>query len=177
VKRLLTAVAVLSIVLFTLSELPAAQAHVSVIKTVPQYQSTIEQLPSQITITFNSPLIVLGSKNPNTITVLSPNKKSITLQDATVEGAVISVPLDTRNPVAGTYSVHYRVVSTDGHGVSGSYSFELSSGEQAQPLPAPTTDQEHGFWHLHLTHVLQGAGALLGIGAWALYRFRFAPRK
>jgi hypothetical protein len=25
--------------------------------------------------------------------------------------------------------------------------------------------------------VLQGAGALLGIGAWALYRFRFAPRK
>lgn len=176
-KRLLTAVAVLSIVLFTLSELPAAQAHVSVIKTDPQYQSTIEQLPSQITITFNSPLIVLGSKNPNTITVLSPNKKSITLQDATVKGAVISVPLDTSNPVAGTYSVHYRVVSTDGHGVSGSYSFKVSSGEQAQPLPAPTTDQEHGFWHLHLTHVLQGAGALLGIGAWALYRFRFAPRK
>lgn len=176
-KRLLTAVAVLSIALFTLGALPAAQGHVSVIKTVPQYQSTIEQLPSKISITFNSPLVVLGSKNPNTITVLNPNKKSVTLQDATVDGAVISVPLDTNNPVAGTYSVRYRVVSTDGHGVSGTYSFAVSSGEQAQPLPAPTTDQEHGFWHLHLTHVLQGAGALLGIGAWALYRFRFAPRK
>ena len=176
-KRLLIAVTVLSIALFTVGALPAAHAHVSVVKTVPQYQSTVEQLPSQITITFNSPLVVLGSKNPNTITVLNPNKKSVTLQDATVDGAVISVPLDTSNPVAGTYTVRYRVVSTDGHGVSGSYSFAVSSGEQAQPLPAPTTDQEHGFWHLHLTHVLQGAGALLGIGAWALYRFRFAPRK
>jgi copper resistance protein C len=177
VKRLLTAVAVLSIPLFTIGALPAAHAHVSVVKTVPQYQSTVEQLPSQITITFNSPLVVLSSKNPNTITVLNPNKKSVTLQDATVDGAVISVLLDTSNPVAGAYSVRYRVVSTDGHRVSGSYSFAVSSGEQAQPLPAPTTDQEHGFWHLHLTHVLQGAGALAGIAAWALYRFRFAPRK
>jgi methionine-rich copper-binding protein CopC len=177
VKRLLTAVAVLSIALFSLGSLPIAQAHVSVIKTVPQYQSTIEELPSQITITFNSPLVVLGSKNPNTITVLNPNKKSVTLQDATVDGAVISVPIDTSNPVAGAYTVRYRVVSIDGHGVSGSYSFAVSTGEEAQPVPAATTDQGHGFWHLHLTHVLQGAGALLGIGAWALYRFRFAPRK
>jgi methionine-rich copper-binding protein CopC len=154
---------VLSIALFSLGSMPLAQAHVSVIKTVPQYQSTIKELPSQITITFSSPLVVLGSKNPNTITVLNPNKKS--------------VPINTSNPVAGAYSVRYRVVSTDGHGVSGSYSFAVSTGEEAQPLPAPTADQGHGFWHLHLTHVLQGAGALLGIGAWALYRFRFAPRK
>ena len=176
-RRLLIAVSVLSIALFSLGSLPVAQAHVSVIKTFPQYQSIIKELPSQITITFSSPLVVLGSKNPNTITVLNPNKKSVTLQDATVDGAVISVPIDTSNPVAGAYTVRYRVVSTDGHGVSGSYSFAVSTGEEAQPLPAATTDQGHGFWHLHLTHVLQGAGALLGIGAWALYRFRFAPRK
>jgi methionine-rich copper-binding protein CopC len=177
VKRLLTAIAVLSIALFTFGALPEAQAHVSVIKTVPQYQSTVEQLPSQITITFNSPLIVLGSKNLNTVTVLNPNKKSVTLADASIDGAIISVPLNAANPVAGTYTVSYSVVSTDGHRVSGSYRFAVSSGDQAQPLPAPTTDQGHGFWHLHLTHVLQGAGALLAIGLWALYRLRFAPRK
>ena len=176
-RRLLIAVSVLSIALFSLGSLPVAQAHVTVIKTVPQYQSTIKELPSQITITFSSPLVVLSSKNPNTITVLNPNRKSVTLQDATVDGAVISVPIDTSNPLTGAYTVRYRVVSTDGHGVSGSYNFAVSSGEEAQPLPAPTADKGHGFWHLHLTHVLQGAGALLGIGAWALYRFRFAPRK
>lgn len=176
-KWLIRVLALISISFLLLFSASPAQAHVTVVKTLPQYQTTVPQIPHQVMITFNSPLITLGSKNPNTITVLNPNKKSVTLQDATVDGAVISVPLDTNNPVAGTYSVRYRVVSTDGHGVSGSYSFAVSSGEQAQPLPAPTSDQEHGFWHLHLIHVLQGVGALLGIGAWALYRFRFARRE
>lgn len=176
-RKYFLAVFVFCIAFASLALLPQAHAHVSVINTIPQYQSTVQELPSKITITFNSPLVVLGSKNSNTITVLNPNKKPVTLQEATVDGAVISIPIDTSNPVAGAYTVRYSVVSDDGHRVSGTYSFGVSDGLAAQALPETTTDEGHGFWHLHLTHVLQGAGALLLIGLWALYRLRFAPRK
>ena len=156
---------------------PSANAHVSVVSTSPQYQSSLDQLPDSVVIEFNSPLIVLGTKNPNTLEVIDPNGSSITIGTIQVDGAKIQVSLNQEQAVAGDYTVRYRVVSTDGHGVSGSYHFLLSTGQSALPLPAAEIEQDHGFWHLHTLHVVEGALALLAIAAWALYRSRFAPEK
>ena len=156
---------------------PSAIAHVSVVSTSPQYQSSVDALPDHVVIGFNSPLIVLGSKKTNTVEVINPNGDSVTQGDAEVSGAVITVALNQDGAVAGDYTVRYRVVSTDGHAVSGSYHFLLSTGQSALPLPAAEIVQDHGFWHLHTLHVVEGAVALLAIAAWALYRSRFAPGK
>lgn len=160
--------------------LPAATAHVSVISTSPQYQSTVEVLPEQVVIGFNSSLIVLGSEKTNIVEVINPDGVSVTLEDAKVDGATISVSLNRGQAIAGDYTVRYRVVSTDGHGVSGNFHFTLAGAASATPTPmttAPLTDSEHGFWHLHRIHVIEGALALLLILGWALYRVRFAPGK
>jgi len=170
---------VVSLLAFLLIQ-PAAHAHVSVISTSPQYQTAVDQLPSEVVIEFNSPLIVLGSKNPNTLEVVNPSGASITTGQVTVDGAKISSALNQEKAVAGEYTVRYRVVSTDGHGVSGSYRFTLAGTASANPeasAPAPSIDSEHGFWHVHALHVYEGAFALLAIGIWWLYRARFAHRK
>lgn len=175
-KWLIRVLALISISFLLLFSASPAQAHVSVIKTVPQYQTTVGQIPEQVVITFNSPLVTLGSKNPNTISVINSDREIVSIGSAVVEGAQISVQLNQDNVVEGDYTVRYRVVSTDGHGVSGSYHFAVGQGQIASQSEEEG-GSEHGFWHLHLAHVLEGAAALLLIGGWALYRLRFAPRK
>ncbi|CAB4757037.1 MAG: hypothetical protein F2893_04830 [Actinobacteria bacterium] len=157
--------------------LPDAHAHVSVISTSPQYQSTIAKLPVEIVIEFNSPLLTLGTKNPKTIELINPSGLSITVGQARVEGSRVSMAIDQDQPVAGDYTVRYRVISTDGHAVSGSYHFQLSTGQAAVPLPSPQVISDHSFWHIHRTHVIEGLLAALLILGWALYRARFAPGK
>jgi methionine-rich copper-binding protein CopC len=171
---------VVALLIFSIAILimpPAANAHVSVISTSPQYQSTIDALPERIVIGFNSPLIVLGAAKTNTVDVINPNGESITAADVKVDGSTISVALNQSKAVAGDYTVRYRVVSTDGHAVSGSYHFLLSTGQPAAPLPPTQIENEHGFWHVHSLHVIEGLLALLAIGGWAFYRSRFAPGK
>jgi len=177
VKPFVRALALLTLASFFVLSSPNAQAHVSVIKTTPQYQSTIDLLPERIEIIFNSPLVTLGNENPNTITVLNPNGLSIVQGETRVEGATISAAIDSSSMVKGDYTVRYRVVSTDGHGVSGSYHFNLMQGLEAQSPPPVTTVEEHGFWHIHRIHVIEGVVASLLIAGWGLYRLRFAPRK
>jgi methionine-rich copper-binding protein CopC len=158
---------------------PAAHAHVSLISTSPQYDSTVDQLPLLVAIEFNEPLIVLGEKNPNSIQVIAPSGITATEGEVQVEGAKISVALDQAIFEPGVYTVRYRVVSSDGHGVSGSYRFTVA-GEAvaiAVPIAAVTPSDAHDFWHVHRAHVIEGVLALLAIGAWALYRARFAHRK
>ena len=79
--------------------LPGAHAHVSVISTSPQYQSTIAKLPVEIVIEFNSPLLTLGTKNPKTIELINPSGLSITVGQARVEGSRVSMAKG--NSVAG----------------------------------------------------------------------------
>ncbi len=158
---------------------PAAHAHVSLVSTSPQYDSTVDNLPKFLVIEFNEPLIVLGEKNPNSVEVIAPSGISASVGDANVDGAAITIALNQEIVEPGVYTVRYRVVSSDGHGVSGSYHFTLA-GEAvaiAVPISAVMEPKAHGFWPLHRVHVIEGLLALLAIGAWALYRARFAHRK
>jgi methionine-rich copper-binding protein CopC len=155
----------------------SASGHVSVISTSPQYKSTVKHLPARVVIEFSSPLLVIGEKNSNYVEVINPNGAPATNGDELVEGSTISVALNKDRPVAGDYTVRYRVASTDGHAVSGSYHFFLSQGQLASQLPATEVTVEHGFWHFHRIHVLEGSAALFIILGWALYRARFAHGK
>jgi len=47
--------ALLGVAVLTLSSITGAQAHSSVVKTVPQYQSLLQELPSQVSINVSTP--------------------------------------------------------------------------------------------------------------------------
>mgnify|MGYP001806701981 CR=1 FL=1 len=56
---------------------------------------------------------------------------------AKVYGPRLTAAVRSDIPGNGLYTVGYRVVSADGHPVSGSYTFTIADGPSATPTPAP----------------------------------------
>jgi copper resistance protein C len=65
-----------------------ASAHTSLITQQPVGNSVIQELPPEISLTFDESLIVIG--NANTITVLDPNGKEISTGETKVLNNVVS---------------------------------------------------------------------------------------
>lgn len=158
---------------------PAANAHVALVSTSPQENSTVEHLPARVVIEFNQPLLIIGAGKSNSLAVTSKSGATATKGQAQVRGSTISIALKQTLTEGGAFTVSYRVVSKDGHRVSGGYKFTLvnKAGENANP--APTAMSKNGQNHRNLQPIygFLGVLALLTIGGWMLYRARFAHRK
>lgn len=148
-----------------------AAAHTSVVKTIPQYQSTLTEMVAEISIEFTDELLTLGEEKVNTIEVTGPNRARVKIAEQIIEGREIRALLGEQEFEDGTYLVEYRVVSADGHPVSGSYELYLNkpSADQAPSSTLQSTEHE-SFIHIHKTHLIWAALALIPILAWGLYR-------
>lgn len=169
----------------------AAQAHTTLISEIPVGNSQITKLPSEVALTFDENLIVIGEAN--SLEVTDPNGSEITFGDVKITNNLLRRELKASS-IPGTYSVTYRVVSEDGHVVSNTYKFvlkgkEISSGmiesqeseDEKTPLTpsasAPekvtTTVNEaqdshtgHSFWEHHAGHIFMAFAALILIYIW-----------
>ena len=135
-------VAVLSLLLAVVSSLAtalAASAHTSLTSMTPASGSTATTTaPTQVVLTFTEPV----STSFAAVTVTDSRGATATAGRATVSGATVTQPL--RPLRDGSYAVVYRVVSADGHAVSGRGSFsvqldEASATEPASPSPSGTS--------------------------------------
>ncbi|MFF4522791.1 copper resistance CopC family protein [Streptomyces bluensis] len=109
---------------------PRAAAHTDLDTARPAADATLAELPSHITLTFSDPMTEKYAK----VAVTAPDGKSAATEEPAVSGNEVTLALDPTSP-AGRYTVGYRVVSADGHPVSGSYSFTV---EAAAGSPAPS---------------------------------------
>lgn len=166
-------------------------AHTSLITQQPLGNSVIQVLPSEISLTFDESLIVIGSAN--SITVLDPSGEEISTGETKVLNNVVSRAV-TSSELPGKYSVTYRVVSEDGHVVSSTYQFTLKSKEttpredvgldstvSTSESPMPISSEvvvevkkenshgKHSFWGDHAGHIYMLLGALFLIFAWKKY--------
>ena len=171
--------------------LSSASAHTSLITQQPVGNSVIQELPSEVTLTFDEPLIVIGKAN--SIMVLDPKGNEISIGETKVLNNVVSRSI-TASEVDGRYSVTYRVVSEDGHVVSSTYQFTLQSNSKspvAAADPAPTTSSleepmpissevveavkkknshaEHSFWGEHAGHFYILLASIFLIFTWKKY--------
>jgi hypothetical protein len=113
---------ILSIVAFTFIGAQAAQAHAQISSTFPVKNKITKTAPNLIWIEFDGNLITLDGKAMNIITIFDSKNKRIDDNSNVVGGARITThPKFPLKP--GKYSVNYRVVSEDGHPVSGNYYF------------------------------------------------------
>lgn len=158
---------------------PSAIAHVGVVSTSPQENSTAEQMPARVVIEFNEPLLIIGEAKPNSLAVTSKNGASATTGEVLVRGSTISIALKQTLTEGGAFTVSYRVVSSDGHRVSESYEFTVIKEAVEVASPTPTAVLVAGQKQRNSPPVygISGVLALLGIGSWAFYRARFAHRK
>jgi copper resistance protein C len=111
-----------------------ASAHALLEKTDPADGATLDAAPTTVSLTFNENIPAEFS----TLTVIGPDGAAYQTGAVTAANGTISIgvlPLGA----AGRYQIGYRIVSDDGHPVSGSVAFTMSTagtGKGTAPAPA-----------------------------------------
>jgi len=158
------AATVLLIAAMAVSGTPLAWAHTVLVAADPGPDATVSTSPARVTATFNEQL----QSSFAAMTVVGPDGNLWSEGSPEVQGATVGVAVRPLGP-AGRYTVNYRVNSADGHVVSGSWSFTLTTAGGGSPGPsasAGATDSGLPVWPF-----LAGAALLVAGGAaWALRR-------
>lgn len=162
--QLLAALAVLAVL--ALTGAGAASAHAIRISADPAPDSAVDKGPERVSGTFNEQLQTSFAA----MTVVGPDGNLWSTGPTDVQGAVASVGLRPLGPV-GTYTVNYRVTSADGHVVSGSWSFRLTTAGAGTPGPpvGATGPADEG---VPVWPFIAAAVAIVGAGAWWAVRRR-----
>lgn len=151
-----------------------ALAHASLVSTSPADGSTVGATPDQVVLTFNEPLIGLGTE----LRVTGPSG-DVAQGEATVVDKEVRQALAPGAP-AGAYTVDWRVTSADGHPISGSFTFTsaeagtgtASTAAGGSDAAAPSTAETGagGGSSTTLVIVLVGLIALVVVGLVAMLR-------
>ena len=104
--------------------MPAASAHTSLVSSSPSNNAVLKVSPKEIKLTFTEKLVILAGKPINRITLQDAKAKTIALPRAQIKANTMSVSLPVLNK--GNYTARYRVVSGDGHPVSGTIKFRIT---------------------------------------------------
>ena len=118
-----------------------ASAHDYVVSSAPTDGATVDAPLDEVSYTFNAPILDLsGTGSSNVLEVVGPDgRHHETACVATVSGSTATVAVALGGP--GTYTSTYQVVSSDGHTVSDSQTFEYAppagtpaaAGSEARP--------------------------------------------
>jgi methionine-rich copper-binding protein CopC len=121
-------------------------AHATLKSSNPADGSTVEAMPSQISLTFNEELMNLDGEQVNTIALLDGNSEDVSLSEITVDNATIAAKVNVNTYVLpGDYRIKYRVVSADGHPIEGEVLFTYAAAETSEStsdaVVVPTSDE------------------------------------
>jgi methionine-rich copper-binding protein CopC len=117
---------VLSIPLITTSASPA-HAHTSLEFSSPSDSQSIEFMPAGLSASFDEDLIEIEGEVINTLELESADGTKYVLSAATIAGPTVSANAGNGEYPAGEYLLKYRVVSADGHPVTGEIRFSTQS--------------------------------------------------
>ncbi|GAA4559443.1 hypothetical protein GCM10023193_16790 [Planotetraspora kaengkrachanensis] len=162
-----------------------ARAHNVLIGSDPRQGAVLATMPGKVTLTFDQAV----RRDFARIAVTGPDGARYEQGEVGVSGDDIFVALRGQGP-SGTYSIGYRIVSNDGHPVTGTVSFTVGSGAGGQTgagagLPgsgttmgpatgppaasgvAPPVSASSGAW---VWGLLAATAALLALAAFGLMR-------
>ncbi|WP_426310406.1 copper resistance CopC family protein [Cellulosimicrobium sp. E-16] len=136
---LLTAAALalgLTAALTTLAAAPAS-AHDRMLTSDPADGSQLATPPTAITLTFNTEPLPVEPQ-----VVVSDSAGTVVTQGApTIEGSTATLALDPAVALGGdTYTVAWRVVSSDGHPIEGTFAFTVAAQPEAPVSEEPTEE-------------------------------------
>ncbi len=125
---------VFAVVALTFSGAAPAFGHAAVTEMSPSNRSSVSDI-TEVSVTANEKLLDIGDDGAGFVfTVRDEDGHFYGDGCVTVDGDTASMPVALT--AAGTYAVGYRVVSTDGHPIEGSYSFRFDGTDSAEPAPA-----------------------------------------
>jgi copper resistance protein C len=106
-----------------------ASAHASLVRSSPADQSSVAAPPTSVTLTFDENI-----RMPSVVLVTDADGASVVQGKTTVVDNIAKTRVNT-GP-SGDFTVAYRVVSADGHPVSGRLSFRVGSGSPGARVTA-----------------------------------------
>lgn len=119
--------------LFVLPAAPAF-AHDELVSTDPSADAVLDALPAQITLTYSAD--ILTEEGTAVIEVTDADGTSLTAGTPVVSGADVTQAL--AGSASGAVTVLWRVVSSDGHPIDGTFSFSVPAATPS-PTATPTT--------------------------------------
>lgn len=125
----------LSIPLIVISASPA-NAHTSLALSTPSEGQSVEFIPTELSASFNEDLIEIEGEVVNTLELESADGTKYVLSAATIAGPTVSANAGDGEYPAGEYFLKYRVVSADGHPVTGEIRFSTQSITTIGSVPA-----------------------------------------
>jgi methionine-rich copper-binding protein CopC len=117
---------------------PAA-AHNVLTSSDPTDGSTLQAAPTTVRLTFDQPV----QDFEPVVTVIGPDGNRYESGAPVVDSTVVTAGVNAL-PVAGAYSIAYRVVSADGHPVEGEIKFQLADGAVSGAGASATTSEPAG---------------------------------
>jgi methionine-rich copper-binding protein CopC len=103
---------------------PVAWGHAELIGSVPASGATLPAAPSAVTLTFSDPI------DQRFVRTAVTGPGGTAASSATASGPKVTVPLPAQGP--GSYRLDYRVVSADGHPISGRLAFMVAGAPVAR---------------------------------------------
>ena len=160
-----------------------ASAHASLVSMSPRNGAILSTAPRQVELVFDEPV----SQRFASVVVTGPDGADVTGGSVAVRGSHVRAPL-AEGLGSGEYRVAFRVVSADGHPVTGQsrFTLKLAAEPAAEPTAPPsataeptagarpvqaapaTLPGEGGSWVAEHLPALAGALLLLVVGAGAL---------
>lgn len=123
--RMRTPIGALALAAALIIAAPApALAHDDLVSSTPADGADLAAGPTEIALTFTAEVLEMGAL----VVVADAADHDWTTGAPVVEGTTVSVPVDEALPDAG-YEVRWRVVSSDGHPISGVIPFTVGGAE------------------------------------------------
>lgn len=106
---------------------PAA-AHDELVSTNPTDGATLTEAPASLELTYSGDIMDVDGANQ--VRVTNAAGESVTDGDPEVDGTVVTQDLATA-AADDTYTVTWRVVSSDGHPIQGTFTYTVGQGSKA----------------------------------------------
>jgi copper resistance protein C len=123
------AVVLVAALLGLLAGVPTASAHERLEVSEPPADAVLAEVPTRIQLTFS------GAVGSPTLVLRDGSGDEVSEGEPLLDGALVTLPLQPDLP-NGAYTVEWRVVSSDGDPVSGSYAFTVEAPVTAAPVPS-----------------------------------------
>ncbi|GAA1073817.1 copper resistance CopC family protein [Nocardiopsis metallicus] len=127
--RALSATAAILVPALAAALVPApARAHDALVASAPEDGQSLRSAPEEVVLTFSGEVMDMSTA----VLVLDSRAESVHTTEPLVRGHDVSVGLPGEIAEGG-YAVRWRVVSSDGHPISGTFTFEVGEGGPPPP--------------------------------------------
>ena len=117
-----------SVFLTAISVVPS-YSHSALLSSTPKADAILSAAPASITLKFNEDILELKGKQISTVSLASVAGRKIALKKPRITANILTARISPPILKAGKYRISYRVVSADGHVITGGYTFTVAQSK------------------------------------------------